>query len=88
MANELYPALAQNNSSSPSRKFATVTPHDTNELATISKALWVGTTGDITVIGADDDTAVVFKGVSGLLPVRVRIVKLTGTTATDIVALF
>jgi len=70
----------------PGRKLFAITPHDTNEVANIPRALWVGTGGDLSVIAQDDSTAVVLKVQSGsLVPVRAKIVKSTGTTATDIV---
>ena len=64
-----------------------VTPHDTNELAKVSRALYIGVTGDVVVV-MQDGTTLTFKAVPvGLLPVRVKVVKATGTTATNILAL-
>lgn len=64
-------------------------PNDATELATVSKALYIGVTGDVSVILADDSVAILFKAVpaGSILPVRARIVKATATTATNIVAL-
>jgi len=58
-----------------------------------AKALYVGTAGDITLVTAGDlsvaGTPVLFKAVPvGTLPVQVRRVLATGTTATDLVALY
>lgn len=64
-----------------------VTPHNTNELTKVSRALYIGVSGDVAVV-MQDGTTLTFKAVPvGLLPIRVKIVKSTGTTATDIVAL-
>ena len=70
------------------RRLAAVTPHDTNELAFVSKALFIATGGNISIIAVDDTDAVVMKVFDNtLLPVRARIVKSAGTTASGIVAL-
>lgn len=73
----------------PAQNFAAVTPHDTNELAYITRALYVGSAGDVQVVGMTSGT-VTFVGVpaGSLLPVRVRQVLEAGTTAGDIVALW
>lgn len=65
-----------------------VTPHDTNDLANVSRALWVGGAGNVAVILAGDSSAVTFTGVPAgtLLPLRVKRVMSTNTTATTIVA--
>lgn len=60
--------------------------------ATILKAttgLYIGTTGDVAVLFANDTTAVTLKAVAvGKLDIRVIKVLATGTTASNIVALF
>lgn len=65
-----------------------VTPNDTNDLAYTSRALWIGGGGNVAVILADDTNPVTFSGVPAgtLLPLRVKRVRSTGTTATNIVA--
>lgn len=75
---------------SPARSALVITPHDSNELATVSRAIYVGGTGDIAVILLDDSSAVTLVGVPAgtVLPVRAKIVKSTGTTATNLVNLF
>lgn len=70
-----------------------VTPHNTNEVAqngTFSRALFVGVGGDVMLRLADDTGDVTFKNVQSgqVLDVQAKLVKATGTTATDIVALF
>lgn len=64
-------------------EFFAITKHDTNELAQVPRAIWVGGAGDIALDG------VVLKAVPAgtLLPVSPSKVNATGTTATDIVGL-
>ena len=66
-----------------------VTPHDTNALTDgICKALYVGVSGDVSVIMAQG-TTVTFKNVPvGVFPLRVTHVRSTATTATEIIALY
>lgn len=68
---------------------AVVTPSDTNFL-TNPGTLYVGVSGDLTVIHQDDyagtPTPVLYKSVPvGFFPVAVRRVNATGTTATNII---
>ncbi|MGI3168403.1 spike base protein, RCAP_Rcc01079 family [Pseudooceanicola sp. C21-150M6] len=70
------------------RSFAAVTPHDTNRLAGGSAdAFWIGSPGDVALKGENGET-VTFIDVAGLLPVGGSFVLSTGTTATDIVAIY
>ena len=68
---------------------ASVTPSDATYLAQTTRSLWVGGDGNINVEMSNGDV-VLFSGVSGgsLLPLRVRRVLATLTTATLIVALY
>lgn len=72
----------------PAYTYAAVTPSDSATLQAGCRSLYVGTQGDVTVIPPRSSTAVLFKDVVGLLPIQVAQVKATGTTATDIVALY
>ncbi|MGE8367006.1 spike base protein, RCAP_Rcc01079 family [Cupriavidus sp.] len=76
--------------SSPAIKAAVVTPSDTAVLDPPTKSLYIGTTGDLTVVLADDTTTVTFTQVPAgtVLPVMVKKVMATGTAATNIVALY
>lgn len=72
----------------PARRLLAVTPSDVADLAVIPKALHIGVGGTISIIGADDTDPVTLTVDAGLLPVRARRVRATGTTATSIVALY
>lgn len=70
------------------RQAAAVTPHDANPLPEKASQLYVGGAGNVVAVINDED--VTFAGVPAgtFLPVRVSQVKATGTTATNIVALW
>lgn len=72
---------------SPGVSASAVTPDDNVDLPFSSRALYVGTAGDVSVVMLDG-TSAVFKNVGNgaMLPIRVRRVKSTNTTATNIVA--
>jgi hypothetical protein len=72
----------------PAKSLRAVTPHNTNELEYVAKALFIGTGGTLSLIAQEDTAAVSLTVVAGqIVPVRAKIVRATGTTATGIVAL-
>lgn len=76
---------------SPARNAVAVVTSDTVDLSIYAKKLWIGVTGDVKVIlvGDLDAAPVTFKAVPvGWLEVQVRRVFATGTTATNIVAVY
>lgn len=74
---------------SPASSAVLLTPHDTNDLATPSRGLYVGTTGNIKVDMFGEGTAVLFTAVPvGVLPIRVTRVYATDTDASTIIALY
>lgn len=76
-----------NGLSSPAAQAATVTPNDGADLPTASRALYVGTAGNLSVVTVGGST-VTLVGASGWMPVRAARVLATGTTASDIVAVW
>lgn len=72
----------------PARKLVAVTPSDTTDLTDLPKALWIGAPGNISLIAADDSAPVTVAVEVGVLPIRAKRVRETGTTATGIVALY
>ncbi|HEX4695713.1 spike base protein, RCAP_Rcc01079 family [Sphingomonas sp.] len=76
--------------SAPARRALAVTPHDSNALSDIPKALYVGTGGSITMRGVDAAADQLWKNVpaGAILPFRAQYVRATGTTAADLLALY
>ena len=74
---------------SPATNAVAVTPHNSNELTYVTRGLYIGTSGDVKVTMHDSGT-VTFVGVPGgvILPIRATIVFATGTSATNIIALW
>ena len=75
---------------SPPERMFSITPHASNELAQTTRAIWVGTGGDLEVVGKGDSSAQVLKNVaSGSLIVgRFKQVVSTNTTATNLVGMY
>ncbi|MCP8881907.1 hypothetical protein NIM87_00130 [Devosia sp. XJ19-1] len=77
----------QNGLTAPATRATAITPHDANDLAFVTRAIYVGGAGDLSVIMRAGDT-VTFSDVPAgtLLPIRVSRV-LAATSATDVVGL-
>ncbi|ANU07150.1 spike base protein, RCAP_Rcc01079 family [Paraurantiacibacter namhicola] len=73
----------------PARDCFPVTPADNADLDRLTKAIYVGTGGDIVLRAADADVDVTFRNVpaGSILDIRVRAVRVSGTTAADLVGL-
>lgn len=82
-------ANKSNNVVDPASNAAAVTPNDSTDLAATSRALFVGGAGNIAVTMAGGQS-ITFTGVTAgaVLPIRVTRILLTGTTATNIVAVW
>ncbi|MFL6863916.1 MAG: hypothetical protein ACJ8DZ_13060 [Allosphingosinicella sp.] len=74
----------------PARRALALVPSDTQALAEIPKALFVGTGGAIAMRGAGGGADHIWKNVQdgSILPFRAEFVRATGTTAADILALY
>jgi hypothetical protein len=74
----------------PATRTVAVTPHDSNALIDIPKALYVGAGGDIAMRGVNGTADQIWKNVptGTILPFRAQYVRSTGTTATSILALY
>lgn len=69
--------------------WAAITPNDTTVLSPRPRALYIGTAGDLALVGKDGGAAVVFQNVPvGVLQVRPTKVMATDTAASDIVAMY
>ena len=76
-------------SNSAYQRAAAVTTSDTVNLSTTASALYIGVPGDVKVDMEVSGTGIVFKSVSvGILRGRFKRVYSTGTTATNIIALW
>ena len=73
----------------PANRAVAITASDSDELDNVTRAIYVGSTGDLKVVTLGGDT-IVFKSLpaGALLPVRAKQVLSTGTTASDLVALW
>lgn len=69
----------------PPSNAASVTPSDTADLPFISRAVYVGTPGDLHVLTLEGQD-VTYKDLTGTKVLRVARVFATGTTASDIIA--
>jgi hypothetical protein len=80
--------LGAGGAQNPARHATAISPHNSNELSYITRALYVGGAGDVkvTMQGGEEVT---FVGVLAgtLLPIKVRKVFSTGTSATDLIGL-
>lgn len=73
---------------SPGHSAVEVAPSDLADLAVFSRALYVGQSGDLRVTTAGGDVVTFTAVPAGILPMRVRRVHATGTTAGAIVAIW
>ena len=66
-----------------------VSPSDSEELQLVTKAIYVGEGGDVTLRAVDNASEVTFRNVpsGAILDVRVAAVLATGTSASQIVGL-
>ena len=73
----------------PAKNHVAVVKSDVTTYTPAFDGLYVGTTGDVSIITKPGGTAVVYKAVPGgtFMPVNAHIVRATGTTAADIVGL-
>lgn len=74
---------------SPADNAVAVTPSDSTDLAYVSRALYIGTGGNlvVTMAGGGDVT---FSNIpdGSILPIRVSRVKATSTTASGIISIY
>lgn len=75
---------------SPARSAFAITPNDGADVANVTRGLYVGVSGDVSIILAGDSAAVTFVGLAAgvIHPIRAKRVRATGTTATSIVGVY
>lgn len=72
----------------PARKLRAVTPHASDELEFVANGIMATSAGNIAIVAQDDTEAVIVPVLAGqVYPIRVKAVRVSGTTATGIVAL-
>jgi len=70
------------------REAFSIAPDDNNDIAITGATLYIGTSGDVKVT-TYNNTEIIFKNVPvGFMPVKVRKVFATDTTASDILGLY
>lgn len=72
----------------PSDNAAAVTPNDSTDLTNASRAIYVGTAGDVRVDMVTSGTVTFTNMEAGWHPIRCKRVYATGTTAAGIVAVW
>lgn len=72
----------------PAGNAATVSTSDSTDLGVMTRAVWVGGTGDLKVTMKGGQTVVFSSLTVGWHPLRVARIWATGTTATNIVAVW
>lgn len=82
-------AAASDSPMAPAERCFAVTPSDAATLPLATKALFIGTGGDVTLRSVNGAEDVTFRNLpdAAVIDVRVAAVRATGTTAADIVAL-
>lgn len=76
------------NSYAPANRHVAITNSDTDDLPFLTRGIYTGSGGDITIV-TKDGTAVLYAGTAAgtIIPIAARRVNNTGTTPTDLVAL-
>lgn len=88
MSIDLTPAHSPGNTD-PARTAFAIVPSDSQEIAILPRALYVGTGGDLTLQLVDATQDVTLRNVAAgqIIDVRARYVRATGTTAGNLVGL-
>lgn len=89
MAEDIYGGAPPNLVQGPGAFFKVITPHDVTPLDNVTRYIYVGGAGNVTVKG-QTGVAVTFVAppVGSFLPIRATHVMATGTTATNLVAIW
>ncbi|KLI64630.1 spike base protein, RCAP_Rcc01079 family [Aurantiacibacter marinus] len=82
-------ALSGNSLTAPAAQAFAIIPDDATSLDVATKAIFVGTGGDLAVRLVDNDEDLTFRnlGSGTILDIRVTDVRSSGTTATDLIGL-
>ena len=85
-----YAAPAKDTAESPAKNSFSITPHASNDVGTfLPRAIYVGVSGDIAMRLVGDTADITWTAVPvGILPVRPQYIRVTGTTATNIIGIY
>jgi hypothetical protein len=72
----------------PADEWVPITPSDSTDLTYIPRALYIGTAGALKAVDGTGTARTMANAVAGYHPLRPRRIYSTGTTATDIWALY
>lgn len=73
----------------PGESLASITPNDSADLARPTRAVYVGTSGDLKVTDISGNTVTLYDLAAGMFhPIRVVRIFSTGTTASDIAVIY
>ena len=73
----------------PAENAVAITPDDSNDLATMSRALFIGGAGNLVVVMKGGQTVTFYNLAAGsILSIRAARVKASSTTATNIINLY
>lgn len=72
---------------SPAVRILSISPSDTADLAEVSRAINVSTSGTVRITSVEGTTATIYVAAGIAFPIRASRIWATGTTATDVVAL-
>lgn len=82
-------ASASDSLIAPAREAFPISPDDGADINRATKAVYVGSSGDIVLRAIGSDADVTFRNVvaGSVLAIRLRAVRATGTTASDLIGL-
>jgi len=74
---------------SPARNAMAITPNDGTDLASVTRGIYVGVSGDIALVTAGGQTVTFKTAAQGsTIPIQAARVLSTGTTATNLIGLY
>lgn len=90
MTTEIRDFRDQGGFSGPARRLFAITPNDSTSFDFATRGIYVGTAGDLAVLGIGDTVPVTLVGVpaGSLVPVAAQKVMATGTTAGSLVGMY
>jgi len=89
MSNDLFKMYGKGELDSPASFAAAITPNDSTDLTMATRGIYIGGDGNLSVVTVGDQTVLFSNVVAGsILPIRVKRVMATNTTATNLVGMY